>query len=510
LLRTIALATALVWLGASSAPAASPAGSGDPLARALDRALGSAGLRGARVGALVVRADDGRVLYARDADTALVPASNLKVLTAVAALSALGPAHRFKTRVLADARPDASGAVGSLYVEGGGDPALTSEQCWRLAADLHARGLRRVRGDLVLDASRFDTRAWHPDWGAPTSRAYHAPVSALSANYGSFEVWAAPGAAAGEKVRVRVDPPLTVFELVVKATTAPRGKGPSLQVTREGTATGERVVVTGSLPAGHEPRRFALSVTDPVRYAGSLLRTQLEAVGIAVEGVSRAGRAPEGSAELHEFEGLPLADVMRLFMKWSNNAIGEILIKELGAVRSGGPGSWENGVAAARAELARLGLESESLRWSDGSGLSVENRVSPRLLVEALRIGERSFEFGPELLSALPIAGADGTLRRRAPRAGGAVRAKTGLLSGVNGLTGVARDPRGRDLIFCVLANGVRGGATPAMRALDDFMTALASVASEPATGGSPQEPAPRSGSHDDAGAAAAKRRRAG
>jgi D-alanyl-D-alanine carboxypeptidase/D-alanyl-D-alanine-endopeptidase (penicillin-binding protein 4) len=478
-LRLIALATALAWLGATSAPAAPPAGSADPLARALDRALASGGLRGARIGALVVRADDGRVLYARDPDLALVPASNLKVLTAVAVLSALGPAHRFTTRILAEAPPDASGAVGTLYLEGGGDPALTSEQCWRLAADLRALGLRRVRGDLVLDESRFDGRLWHPDWGAPTSRAYHAPVAALSANYGAFEAFVAPGAAPGEKLRVRVDPPLPVFEVVVRATTAPRGQRSTLQVVREGTPAAERVVVTGALPVGHEPRRFALSVTDPVRYAGSLLRTQLEAVGIAVDGTTRAGRVPAGAAEIHAFEGLPLADVMRLFMKWSNNAIGEILLKGLGAERSGAPGSWEGGVAAARAELARLGLESDGLRWADGSGLSVENRVSPRLLVAALRAGQASFEFGPELISALPIAGSDGTLRRRAPRAGSAVRAKTGLLNGVNGLTGVARDPRGRDLVFSVLANGVRGSG-PAMRALDDFMTALANVASEP------------------------------
>jgi D-alanyl-D-alanine carboxypeptidase/D-alanyl-D-alanine-endopeptidase (penicillin-binding protein 4) len=94
----------------------------DPLAARLSAALSHPGLRGARLGALVVRASDGRTIFDRNADELLVPASNLKVLTAVAALAAFGPAHRFTTEVLADAPPAADGAVGTLAVRGGGDP----------------------------------------------------------------------------------------------------------------------------------------------------------------------------------------------------------------------------------------------------------------------------------------------------------------------------------------------------------------------------------------------------
>jgi hypothetical protein len=137
----VALALGLLLVAAA-------ARAGAPLAERLDAALSHPGLRGARIAALVVDRDDGRVLYARDPDRALVPASNLKLLTALAALSAFGPSHRFVSEVHADAQPDAAGAVAHLYVRGGGDPALTSEDLWRLAAGRRAlapelgRGLR--------------------------------------------------------------------------------------------------------------------------------------------------------------------------------------------------------------------------------------------------------------------------------------------------------------------------------------------------------------------------------
>ena len=128
----------------------------------LDAVLQSRGLEGARLGVLVVAREDGRVLYQRNPDRPLVPASNLKILTAVAALSAWGPTHRFVTKIFATSPPDPQGSIETLVVRGGGDPALTSEQLWRMAADLRRLGIRRVRDGLLLDASAFDDERWHP------------------------------------------------------------------------------------------------------------------------------------------------------------------------------------------------------------------------------------------------------------------------------------------------------------------------------------------------------------
>jgi len=469
-------AAAALWL--ALAPAAAHAAE---LAERLDAALRHPGLRGAKLGALVIDLEGGAVLFAHEPDRALVPASNQKVLTAIAALSAFGPTHRFTTEVLASARLDAEGGVDELVIRGGGDPALTSEEVWRLAGDLRRMGLAHVRGGLRLDDSAFDAQRWNPSWGAPSARAYHAPIGALEVNYGAYAVTATPGTRSGSPVHVEVDPPVAYFSLVNRAKTGPAGRIPSLDVTRAQNESGEQLVAQGTLPAGGEPVTLYRSVVDPLGYAGAVFRLQLEANGVRVDGPTRRGPAPEGAVQLLAFEGRPLAEIARLFVKNSNNAIAEGLLKAL-ALRAGTqPATWEAGLVAARSELAALGIPIDRTTLVDGSGLSYENRVPPRVLVAALDVAHRSFRFGPEFESALPIAGEDGTLRRRAEGAAGAVRAKTGLLTRVTGLSGYARLPDGRIAAFSVLANGYRGSDEAAMKGLDGFVAALVAASETPA-----------------------------
>jgi D-alanyl-D-alanine carboxypeptidase/D-alanyl-D-alanine-endopeptidase (penicillin-binding protein 4) len=239
------------------------------------------------------------------------------------------------------------------------------------------------------------------------------------------------------------------------------------------------VVVAGEVRAGAEPEVFHRSVLDPVRYAGSVLQLQLEANGVETAVPLERGAAPDDAAMLLRFEGKPLAEIVRLFLKYSNNAIAESLVKAMGARSNPAPASWPAGIAAIRAELAGLGLPVEVLVFVDGSGLSYANRVPPRLLVEALRIAARSFRFGPEFMAGLPIAAADGTLEERAGAAADEVRAKTGSLTRVTGLSGFADRGDGRVAVFAVLANGYRGGAEAAMNGIDAFVAEL--VASDSA-----------------------------
>ncbi len=438
----------------------------------LDGALRHPGLRGARVAALVVDAE-GRALFARSAERALIPASNMKVLTALAALETLGPTHRFTTRILADRLPDAAGSVGWLAVVGGGDPVLTSEQWWRLAADLHRIGLRRVEGDVWLDDSAFDAQRWHPGWGVITSRAYHAPIGALTANYGAFAIEVRPGTGPGTSARAVVDPPVGTLSLVGRVRTRNPGTPAKLMVSRAGNAAdGETWSVGGVVPAGGEPEGVWRSVADPTTYAGGVFAMQLEALGIAVPGPRRRGPAPGDAVELLAFEGEPLGRVVHLFVKYSNNPVAEMLFKNLGRAVTGEPGSWANGRRAVRESLNRIGVWRDEVRVVDGSGLARDNRASPRVLVDALLRARDAFRFGPELVAALPIAGGDGTLEKRIDATPGRVRAKTGLLDGVTGLSGYADGPQG-PLVFSILSNGHTRGDGPAMDALDAFAAAL-------------------------------------
>jgi len=456
-----------------------PAHAADGLAARLDAVLASPGLRGARVAALVVERDDGRELYTRDPDRPMIPASNLKLLTALAALEAFGPTHQFRTDLLTDAAPDAHGAVARLMLRGGGDPALTSEDVWRLAADVRRAGVERVRDGLLLDDGAFDRERWHPSWGAVSARAYHAPISALTVNYGALGVTLIPGAAPGDPVRVMLDPPVPFFRLTNRATTGSRRVHNALEVERRAGDGVENVLVSGVAPAGSPAQTVYRSVLDPTRYFGAVLRMQLEANGVHVAGDIAMGPVPPDAAPLLGFEGRSLAEIVRLFLKYSNNEIGEGLVKALAARTTAGGATWKEGIGAVRALLEQAGLDTGRITLVDGSGLSYENRVAPRILVAALRIGTGSFRYGPELLAALPIAAADGTLEKRASSVANAVRAKTGLLTSVTGLSGLAQCADGRVVFFSVLVNGFRGSAEAAMDALDRFVSVLVASSSE-------------------------------
>ena len=442
------------------------------LSERLDAALRNPALKDARVGVLVVVQKDGRVLYERGPDRALTPASNQKILTAIAALSAFGPAHRFVTEVFSDALPDAEGNVGVLAIRGSGDPSLTSEQYWRLAADLRLLGVRRVRNGLLLDASAFDGERWHPSWGETSARAYHGPVAALTANYSAFSASVEAGSKPGDPVRVLLDPEVSHLRLKNRATTGDRKAVTSLVVDRVRSGRVEEVVVSGVVRAASESKAYRRSVLDPVRYAGSVLRAQLGANGIAVEGEDRLGSVPDSMLSLLAFKGKSLADVVQLFLKYSNNTMAEMLVKALG-VRDGGVGNWPTGIAAVRKELERIGIDVAKLSIVDGSGLSYQNRVTPRTLVSALRVAKASFEFGPEFVAALPIAAADGTLEKRTEAAANRVRAKTGLLTRITSLSGYAMSADGEPLVFSILVNEFSGSDEAAMDAVDRFASEL-------------------------------------
>jgi len=440
----------------------------------LGAALAAPSLRGARIGALVVRARDGALVFARDADRSFAPASNQKILTALGALTRFGPSHRFVTDVLADAAPDAAGAVDTLYLRGSGDPGLVSEQWWRLAADLRLAGLRRV-GRIVADDGAFDRERWHPSWTPVGARAYEAPIGALQANYGAFLVVVRPGRSPGAPVEVTIDPPVRALGLVVRAVTGGLSVPAGLGVARERGPAGDTVIVTGFLPEDAGEQRVSRSVADPTAYAVSVFAASLAANGIALDDPTLAvAEAPPGALRLLAFQGPELASSVRLLLQYSSNPIAEGLLKAMGGAETGEPGSFANGARALRATLAALGLDLAGAEIVDGSGLSLRDRVSPRTLVAALRIARGSFAIGPELLSGLPVAGRNGTLAHRAPDASERVRAKTGTLSGVVALSGFADAADGEELVFALLVNGARSNA---VAGVDAFASALVSCA---------------------------------
>src|SRR5690606_8696543 len=197
----------------------------------------------AKIGVSVVDLATGKTLYARNADVALNPASNAKLVTTAAALERLGPEHRYTTRIWTEAAGIEEGVVnGKLYLQGGGDPSLVTGEIYELAGQLRSAGVERVRGPIVVDAGRFDGDGLPPGFEQKDEFASHrAPGGAMSANYTPFEVHARPGKAIGDPPTLLVDPPVPSIEVVSEAKTV-AGNRNKLSVAS--TRYGGKIIVT--------------------------------------------------------------------------------------------------------------------------------------------------------------------------------------------------------------------------------------------------------------------------
>jgi len=450
-----------------------------PLARAatpdaeVARFLRHPALRGAKVGVAVLDLDTGERLVDVNADRALVPASNQKLMITAAALAHWGPAYRFETPIMIDGQIGPDGVVaGPLWVVGKGDPSFVSETLWKLAEEIRLKGVRAIRGGLRVDASYFDGQHVHPDWQPVSARAYHAPTGAFAANYSSFRIQVSPGASATQPAIVDVAPMVPYFRVRSEALTIARAGRLSLDIGRLADGTGERVVLRGAVAQNAEPRTYWRAVALPELYAAEILRIQLEAQGVRVEGPIRIERVPATARELLRFKGEPLGVIVRHLNKFSNNFIAEQLTKRLGAETGDGTGSWAAGTRAIRSYMDGIGALDGRTVIADGSGLSPRNRVSAGTLATLIRHASREFGWGPEFLASLPLGGQDGTLEERLEDAGIELRGKTGHLRHVSSLAGMLPGPTGRR-VFAIVVNGAQGSSSAVDDAMDAFVAGL-------------------------------------
>lgn len=487
-LLPLALGSALLlWPSARfaaevAAPADRDAGRPATLRQAIDRIVAESPLHAARAGIVVASLDSGQVLYERDPDALLNPASNVKLFTSAAVLARLGPQYRFTTEVLADAPPRA-GAVKALYVRGKGDPSFVTERLWALAGQIAHRGVRVVDGDLVVDDSFFDDQREGPGYDQEEGdRSYLAPVGALSLNFNVVAIHLAPGGRVGEKGRVELEPASEYFEVDNRTRTIrSSGRRRVTPASYRLPSGRQRIAVQGRLPLGGREQLLYRKIDDPPAYFGWTLKRLLELRGVKVKGKVRRAAVPAGSYGLTAIDSESLGEIVRKLEKTSNNFVAEQLLKTLGAERKGAPGTWRKGVEAVEDFLADAGIPRGSYVMRNGSGLNDANRFSARQTVKLLREMWRRFALMPDFLAALPIAGKDGTTRWRMQATDGRLRAKTGTLEGVTSLSGYVETAGHDRLAFAILVNGYPGRARPAVRAVDAVGNALAAAGGAPA-----------------------------
>lgn len=405
------------------------------------------------------------VLFQNQASKDLIPASITKVITAGAVLKHFPPGTKFKTQILAEGN--------NLFLKGGGDPGFVSETLWFLVNHYIRNGVKTVEGDIVVDDTLFDSLRFDPSrQKTRVDRAYDAPTSAMSFNWNSVNVFVRPGSKVGEPGRVFLDPENEYTSLRASVQTV-AGAGNDLLVDRDETKSGDVLIVKGKIGVNSNEVVVFKNITKPDLWAGAQLKAFLKQRGVEVKGKIRTGVVPASAKVVAEVESKPIEQMVADMNKFSNNYVAEMLTKNLGVLQ-GTPGTISKGIETMRAYLKDLGVSPDEARILNPSGLTRDNRLSARALWKVLWDLDSQLAYQPEFFASLPIAGVDGTLKRRMKGSPAErwVRAKTGYLDGVVSLAGYAGRKDGRVVTFVLIYNGSADEAR-VRNAFDDVMKVL-------------------------------------
>ena len=437
-------------------PTWSATSSPEALSAALGRALDGS-VRSGSWGVMVTSISRGDTLFARNAAVMMQPASTMKMYTAAVAFDRLGADHTFKTSVTHDGAVNGDVLQGNLYLRGEGDPSLSpryfpdERPMDRLARQVAARGIRRITGNIVADASAFEDRLVPEGWQQRyLGAAYAARVSALSLNDNVVWVVVTP---VGGQASVTLEPASTTTPVVssVRVVAGSRGR---ITARRQGDGS---IRVTGSIGRSAPPQRYSLVVLDPPRFTGGALKAALQGAGVMVAGDIVLGSAPRDAEALATVESPPLWQIVNAMNRESINIFAELLFRNAG--RAGAQdqqGSAATALASLRDFMAtKAGTNPEEVFAADGSGLSVLNMLTARSMVQLLDYAHKA-PWGPSFHASLPVAGVSETLRTRmrsAPAAGN-LHAKTGTTNSVVSLGGYVTARNGEVLAFAFMYNG--------------------------------------------------------
>jgi serine-type D-Ala-D-Ala carboxypeptidase/endopeptidase (penicillin-binding protein 4) len=458
--------------------------------------------------AVLVTDDHGREVVTHRADDPMLPASTLKVVTAAAVLSTLGPDLRFRTRVVTTAPIDADGTVaGDLIVVGSGDPTLVTDEYARWIYPARPRTRLSELAQALVDAGVTEVTGGV----LGTSEGFSGPMTAEGWRDGYFSDLDARNIA-GLTVDGGLETQIRWPELDARARERAAEEAAETEAAETEGADADEGDGAAEEPARPEPVRIPLVGTpqeveerlagldpplarvdhasDPVAHTARELARLLEERGVTVLGESGAldpDADPPLVGRLATVQSPPLEEILRFAVQRSDNHLTDHLFHQIGRARTG-EGSWERGERALRQVLDRFDVDHSGARFADGSGLSRDDRVTARLLVDLDRAMTDS-RFGSTWGTLMAVTGESGTLRQRlrGTPASGRFLGKTGTLRDVTSLAGMVVGDDGQRFHLAVLANEATGADRWTARALmDELILALVAEVQSCAIGPAP------------------------
>jgi D-alanyl-D-alanine carboxypeptidase/D-alanyl-D-alanine-endopeptidase (penicillin-binding protein 4) len=413
---------------------------------AVVKALRDARLPQGNVSILVQEVGARRPSLALNAEVSRNPGSVMKLVTTYAALELLGPAYRWKTEAYRDGD--------ELFLKGYGDPKLNYESFWMLLRNLRGRGLRDIRGDIVLDRSYFGPVALELI-DNEVFRPYNVTPDALLVNFKSLRFVFFPDEG---KVRAFVEPSLPGLELVnaLKLTdgACPEGRAFRDLIQASFQPRPPRAAFTGFYPVICGERELNVALHLPEDYVAGMIRALWTEMGGTWSGRIREGVVSANAKLLYAHESEPLSEAVRDINKFSNNVMARQLYLTLAGELGGAPAQPQAAARAIAQWLTFKGIEARELVVENGSGLSRHERASAATLMALLQAAWKSPAM-PEFMASLPVVAADGTMRKRlhGEAVAGNAHIKTGLLSDTRAIGGYVLDRSGRRHAVVMIAN---------------------------------------------------------
>ncbi len=397
----------------------------------------------AHAGYCIIDIETGAEIGSQNGEEFFVPASLQKIAMSVAALAILGKEHRFTTRLEYQGNIDAEGVLhGDIWIQGGGDPTLSLDVISEWASAIRQKGIRKVDGKILVDASYFETALASPFWFFEDLGNYFGPgACGLSINKNMYKITFQPGANEGDPATIlKTDPPLPDLVAHNEVTTGPAGSGDRVYVF--GMEYSPVQFYRGTVPIDQPSLTIRAAMPDPPRFCAASLCNQIE----ATQGIGRS-KCYEKTELLSQKESPALEKILEEMNLYSVNLHAEHLLKTIGN------GSLKEGAKILESFLNNLGIPAIV---RDGSGLARTNMLTPRGFATLLR-EIRKNPLYQSLYATFPQPGREGSLKAFLPLQGAQLRAKTGRMGQIGNLGGYLILPSGKEYAFCLFCNNYNG-----------------------------------------------------
>jgi serine-type D-Ala-D-Ala carboxypeptidase/endopeptidase (penicillin-binding protein 4) len=456
-------------------PPVLPAVCANQISTAINEIIDRPELRRYRWGIVVQGLGGTNQLYNRDGDRLFIPASNVKLITTAVALRQLGSDTRLRTSVY---QLPNIGNSSNLLVVGRGDPSLTATGLQSIAQQLKQRGIKQI-SQINFDDSYFRGEQINGEWEWDDLSTDYAPaINSLIFNQNSNPLIVSQQQVGLPLRYTWKNPSLNNWQVENQSLTVPASQPSSVNAF---AIFGKPTIrLTGKLALNSLPTQIDLPVLNPAESFVSAFRQGLSKSEITVGSMQIGlGENITNPPEIAAIDSPPISELINETNQRSNNVYAEVLLRSIGRTYPEHSTSNEDtkdlGISVIKRNLTEMGVDPQSYRISDGSGLSRHNLAAPMTFVRLLS----AMAVTPNAQiyrDSLPLSGVSGSLRNRMKGtiSQGIVRAKTGSMSGVVSLSGYINPPKYSPLVFSIILNQHDRPTSQMVKVVDEIMVVLA------------------------------------